>query len=492
LHRSFESRELAEIQHGDRGETQLKARTGVRQWMETTYPGMLDRDEQGNFRPGTVADYSNVASEMGQNMLAALVEYLAANHADAISPAELQASKDFLEANFAIQADVQNGVDLSMGNKKRQAFVVPVRLSTKNPEYSREIRPLVAAFHYVDDELVPFFMRDMPTFVADEYEDGGYLTVAAVTADMQSDLTSVSAREFLTVGRARVNAAVATGKALGARAVGYGATLPGLMNWGKATADKEARPTTGHGGTTALMCMLIDQVTEQILKERLGDRPLNIAILGLGTIGLATAGVIAKRYENSDIHIFDPVVERMAKLAASDRYTAHASAADAIDAADIVLSTASTTFELLDPTHPNYIPVKSLEDKAIIDDSEPHSFKPEQVLELGGIVLDVIGQSYTEDHVVRRITGFGYGHTMAEGRRDSFGCELEVATLNRLHKDLEAMGKSREDIEIELGKYALTGPVAAEHTERWIELFKHYGIGPAPLQVFGVEYGLAA
>jgi hypothetical protein len=454
--------------------------------MEQTYPGMLDRDEQDGPRAGGVEDYNAISADRGHNMLSALVDYLKTNHANAVSDAELEASEDFLAANFSIQEDVRNGVDLSMGKKDTHAFVVPVRLSTRNPEYSDEIRPLVPAFHYVDDELVSYFMRDMPTFVADEYENGGYLVVAPITADMKDDLLPVTPKAFLELGRARVNAAVATGRALGARAFGYGATLPGLMNWGKATADKEAVTTTGHGGTTALMCMMIDEATERFLD---GRKP-RIGALGLGTIGLSATVVLADRYAESRVNVFDPETVRMDNLSkgAEDRYTMQASAEEVVRNSDIIISTATTTFNLTDPTHPNYLDIDSLKGKVFIDDSEPHSFNPHEVQELGGIVLDVIGRSYGDDHVVRRTTDFGYGHTLADGVRDAFGCELEVATLNRLRSDLEAAGHTPEEVTAEIGKYALRGSVTTDHTNRWIELFKRYDIGPAPLQAFGQVY----
>lgn len=491
LHRSFESRQVAESYPGVRGEEQKSLRLEVRQWLEAQFPSVFAQDETGRIRPGKVEEYSSVATDQEDSMLAALVEYLKTYHADKISKEEVAASEDFLAATFAIQKDVDTGVDLSSGHQSTHAFVVPVRLSTRNPEYSDEIRPLVPAFHYVPDELVPYFMRDLPTFVADEYTGGGYLVVAPITADMLYDLAPQSKGDFLRVARGRVNHAIKTGKTLGAIDFGYGATLPGLMHWGRATADQEVTTTTGHGGTTALMCMMIDQAIERYLPTVSRDK-IRLGALGLGAIGLSATQVIAERYPGT-INVFDIDAQHMGRLAKtahqdghSNRYTIQANELGVIDNSDIIISTAGTTFDLRNPSAPNYLPVSSLEGKVIIDDSEPHSFNPDQVRALGGVVLDVIGRS--RGLLVRRLTDFGYGHTLADGRRDAFGCELEVAALNMLRHELEGAGYSPVGVATRLGEYALRGPVTTAHTNRWIELFKRYGVGPAPFQAFGELY----
>jgi hypothetical protein len=483
----FYWREAAEKLPGVRDERQEAVREDVRSWFGEAFPDIKLGE------PGTAADYQP-AEKWDESMLGKLIDYLHHNHTDAdgMSWAELIASRDFLNATLELNADSKAGVDLS-GGKTSHAFVVPVRLSSQNPEYSDEIRPLVPAFHYVPDELVPYFMRDLQTFIADRYVDGGYVAVAPITNDMRHDILEHAQDKvsFFRLARERVNAAVDLAHSLGAVDYGYGATLPGVMNWGKATKNTEVTTTTGHGGTTALMDMIIDEAIEKVMPEKRDT--LRIGVLGLGRIGLSATQVVAQLHPGVEFNVFDPVAKNVDQLVAShddpDRFTRRDNEKDVIENSDIILSTATTTFNLTDPSKPNYIDIKSLEGKVIIDDSEPHSFIPEEVIAMGGMVLDVIGRDWS-GKILQRETDFGYGHTLADGRRDAFGCELEARMLRKLREDLAPLPK--EIIDKTIGEYALRGPVTASHTLMWINLFKHYGIGPAPLQAFGKEYELPA
>lgn len=484
----FRARNFAEANPGVRDERQAAIREDVRRWFNRSYPQIAAGE------PGNLADYTPATSSQ-DTMLSYLVDYLTVNHtgAEGASWEEIISSQKFLDATFAISDDASAGVDLSQG-KESHAFVVPVRLSTSHEEYSEEIRSLVHAFNYVPDDLVPYFMRDLPTFVADQYANGGQVVVAPVTDDMRADLMRVSRGTFLGAARARVNAAVKVGYALGARKFGYGATFPGLMNWGKATENKEVRTTTGHGGTTALISMIIDQVIDSLPEERRAG--VRIGVIGLGKIGLAGAQVVGELHAGREINVFDINGSNTAVLEASapGRFTARPDEEGVINNSDIIFSTATTTFELLDPSVDpkirKYLDVESLDGKWVVDDSEPHSFIPEQVLAKGGIALEVVGRGST-GRVMRRTSDFGYGHTLADPYKDGFGCELEVATLRVFEEDLRTEGRPQAEIDAILDQYALRGPVTAEHTRRWIALFKKYGVGPAPFQAFGRLYDLS-
>jgi hypothetical protein len=480
LEQYFVSRELADRFPGAEGEELAAIRADVADWLTRTYPGIHE--------PGTIEDYTNPARTLQESKIGALAEYLRHNHAHegGVSWAELLATEDFLKATMALHADKDAGIDLSRGQDSH-AFVVPVRLSRDHPEYSDEIRPLVHALRYVPDELVPWFMSDQLPFVFDRYKDGGYPICAPITADMQRDLATHSATAPIKAGRARVNEAVELGYALGAREFGYGATLPGLMHYGKATARENVITTTGHGGTTALMCMLIEQVGSQVPAER----GLRIGSLGLGTIGLAATQVIADMYPQSEVHVSEPDQDKVRKLVSAEpeRYTVHPNAKGVIESCDIIISTATTTFNLADAAADNHVAVESMEGKVVLDDSQPHSFIPEEVVALGGVVAEVIGRDWSGG--LQRLSEFGYGGTLQNRKLDAFGCELEVATLARLRKDLLREGKSPQEVAAVLGGYALRGPVTPHYTRKWIDLFRQYGIGPAPLQAFGKSVELA-
>ncbi len=482
LDRFFVSRQLAEASPGVRDDRLDHIREDVRSWFADNYPGIAGG------KPGNINDYNGVSKKSSDTMLGQLLGYLADNHVgeNGMSFAELFSSQDFLAANTALNQDLDQGRNLSEGVGSH-AFVVPVRLSTGHPEYSREIRPLVHAFHYVPDDLIPHFMRDFPTFVADRYDDGGFVIVAPVTDDMRRDLSARSLSEFFNAARCKVNRAIDLGYALGALEFGYGATFPGLMGLGEHTHNQEVETTTGHGETTALMVMLIEQIINEKLRHKEGVR---IGVIGLGQIGLPAAEVTSDFYPNSEIRVFDTRQQRINKLLEGPlggRFRAAQDVAEVIRSCDIILSTATTTFDFSNPDDPNYIPVETLEGKYFIDDSEPHSLHPEQVIALGGIVLDVIGRDYS-GKVVRRLSDFGYGHTLADGRLDAFGCEIEVALLSFMRREREAQGDTPEQAREYVKRFALRHPVTANDTRTWIALSKQYGIGPAPLQAFGKQY----
>lgn len=471
LNRFFVNRELAQRFPGVRGEAQKVICEDVAKWFADNYPSL----------EGSTDDYV-AASNPQHSMLGRLLDFLKSTHHSEISGPELLATEDFLQATYGLNKNKQNGRDLSQGIDAH-AFIVPVRLSTDHPEYSKEIRPLVPIFHYVPDDLVPHFLRDMPPFVADRYENGGLLVVAPVTEDMRRDLSSVSVKDFRDAARKRVNDGIELAESMGAREFGLGATFPGLMSLGEASVSEDT--TTGHGGTTALMVMTIDKLRNEVLGRR---KKIRIGVLGLGQIGLPTAQVIAEFFPESPINVFDKNSSRMKVLAEGGRkYAPTESVEDLIRNSDIILSSATSTFNFVDKSDPNFIDVSSLEGKIFIDDSEPHSIRPEQVVALGGIALDVIGRDYS-GKVLRRRSDFGYGGTLVDRRRDAFGCELEVGVLSYLRRQLIAEGLNDREVRAKVGIFALRRQVTAEDTIRWVNLFKSYGIAPAPFQAFGKAY----
>lgn len=490
LDRFFDARDFAERNPGVRDERLDAIRDDVRKWFNETFPDLAAG------KPGTPEEYAYTAPSAEASMTGRLINYLSLNHMnDGVSWAEIVASSHFLNANFAVNEDAKNGVDLSMG-RDTASFIVPVRLGSEHEEYSKEIRPLVHAFHYVPDDLVPHFMRDLPTFIADRYANGGQVIVAAVTDNMRADLLGAedarTKAAFFEIARRKVNNAVNVGVALGSTDFGYGATFPGLMQYGRHTENKEVTTTTGHGGTTAIMSMLIDKVVARIPEER--RKHLRIGMLGLGKIGLPAAQVIAELHPDLAINVYDPIESNMAQVTANQgvdgRFAAQENAAELIRKSDIVLSTATANFSFTDPTSKDYLNFETLEGKWFIDDSEPHSLKPEEVMALGGIAIEVVGRDYS-GRTMRRTTDFAYGHTLVDPERDGFGCELENAALHRLRKELEAAGRSAEEVSAEIDKYAVRKAVTAEQTRLWIELFKRYDIGPSRFQAFG-KYALAA
>ncbi len=493
---AFESRTAAEQSPGANGEEQAAVQTSVGDWLRANLPSIFGLGDDGKQVPGTAAEYTRVLDDPRDTLVSILTDYLEVHHGDAISPAELQATRDFLNASFAIQADVDNSVDLSQGNKNERAFVVPVRLSRDN-SYADELRLYIPALRYVPDELVSTFVRDLPPFIMDNYKGGGQIIVSPSSTDIATDLGRVPS---LSIYRDRVNTAIRWAKAFGAKDIGLGATLPGVMRYGKAIEGAEdIISTTGHGGTMALVSMMIERAIAKVPPE---DRhKIRLGAIGLGAIGLPGAEVGAELFPDLVMNVTDVLEDPRKKAARNSRFNVLASAQEVVDNSDIIISTATTTFTL-DPAerllkngdpNPNFIEASSLDGKTILDDSEPRSFLREQVIALDGVVLDVVGRSnMNELFALARETDSGYGHTLNEGWLDEFGCGLELAVLNHIRKTMVARGDSEEKITGVLKEYAVQGPLTVAIVRSWISLFKNFGVGPAPEQSAGILYAEAA
>lgn len=490
---SFESRDAAEANPGVRGEVLEGVRAQVGEWLVTDHPDVFEQGEHGfTSRPGTAKDYATTAASAETTLLWRLTTHLEQSFSDVVTPEEIQATKDFLLASFAIRDDVANGVDLSQGDHLKRAFQVPVRLDRGDEAgYSQEIAPYAPALRYVPGKMVSAFLRGMSTFIADEYEGGGYLVVTPISLmDMLSD---VDATELLPLAQARVNDSVRIGKALGCIDHGYGAIIPGVMGYGRANTVEGVTTTTGHAGTAALVSMIVDKIIASMPESR--RQNVRIGVLGLGRIGLPAAGVVADLYPDAKVTVFDPKTSRVRKLLdrSAGRFTAGENEADVLNGSDIILSFAGVTINLRDKASPNYVAIETLEGKTIVDDSEPRSFLRDQVVELGGMVLDVLARSQEgASLLLRRRSGMGYGHTMVEGWGTFFGCEAEVAHLNNLRKRLLADGMPADEVQTIIGDRAITGFIEPEVVRQWKEEMTAAGVEPAEFQHSGVAYKQAA
>lgn len=452
------------------GEELKQVQEDVRNWLVDKY---VDLD-----RPGSVADYRTYDINMVTEKIGGLVDFLKERHAEKVSDMECEASGAFIEATFAMYADKDNKEKVADDRDGSYAFVVPARMSRKNPLYGQEVEPVIPALRYVPNELRAWMMRECPPFIIDTYkpdEEGrrGYLVYAPVTEDMKTDLAAESAAGFINAARDAVNDAVDFAhNRLGVRVVGLGATLPSVTKYGESVrqkfSDEDLIVTTGHGGTAVLICKTIDALTDH--------RPKRIGILGLGAIGASAAEIAADTYEGQ-ITIFDTVASKITKLDSQrpGRFTAAEGIAELFHNSDVIVSAVTSPIDF------DKAGIDDLHGKLIVDDSQPASCHPEDVNSRGGTVAWVIGKD-TQGHIRR--TGYDYG-TMADARADLFGCEAEAATLERYWHDLEAEGVAPSTAARIVGHLAITGPVTVQSAGLIGQLFDQYEIGTAEPQAFG-------
>lgn len=448
------------------GEELARIQEGTQQWLQETFPE-IDT-------PATPEDYQSYDKKAVKAKIGGLVDHLRQNYS--IDPEELDVTEDFIDSSFSMW-ESRNDDGLEGQKDGSFAFVVPARMSRENPEYGAEVEPVIPALRYVPNHLRAWMMRECPPFIIDTYmpdDDGkrGYLVYAPVSGDMLKDLGSQSLPTFIATAREKVNDAVDFAKdRLGVRVVGLGATLPGLTNHGK-SIEGDVVTTTGHGGTVRLICETIDKFG--------GEGEKSIGILGLGAIGSAAAHIAADMYPGK-ISVYDSDKPKMNKVVRQleEQYPGRISAPEDnttfINESDIIISAVTS------PVNIRKAGITDMSNKLVIDDSQPAMFNLEEVEELGGKLVWVIGKD--ERDKIRRF-GYDYG-TMHDGKTDLFGCEAEAATLAEHWTMLEKSGKSPQEAKDIISRLALREAVEPLKAKRIAQLFNDYGITVAHPQAFG-------
>lgn len=453
------------------GEELAGVQESVRLWISEFFPDFNE--------PGSVDDYRTYSEAEVHRKIGGLVDYLRREHGYKVTEVELQATAAFIESSFSMYEDSEKGA--ALGDRDGSfAFVVPARMSRNYPMYGEEVEPVIPALRYVPNELRAWIMRGCPPFVIDTYQPGpdgkrGYLIYAPVTEDMRVDLSAESNSLFVGAAQDAVNDAVSLAyNRLGAEVVGLGATLPAVTFLGKTVRNHfgdQVIVTTGHGGTVKLICDTIDANTDKT--------PESVGVLGLGAIGASAAVIASEKYRNSKIVVYDPRRGSVNKLteAHPGRFTVAQDEASLIASSKVVISAiaASNALDL------DGLNVGSMEGVLVVDDSQPASMDPRQVLSRGGRYLWVIGQD-TEGEVRRN--GYDYG-TMLSGITNLFGCEAEAAGLAAYYRDLQKQGRSSERARRVVGRLAVTGPVTALKAMLIGRLFERYGITASDPQAFG-------
>jgi len=426
-------------------------------------------------------DYSVYDKDIVVKKLAGLTDFLRTNFADKISEVELAATDAFVESSFALYEDRSGTGEVSADADGSFAFVVPARVSRKNSEYGEEVEPVIPALRYVPNALRADMMVNLPPFIIDVYERDeqgkrGYLVFAPVSGDMVDDLDTAP---LLKTARKNINDTVDFAQErLGVNIVGLGATLPAMTRFGKSVTNPNVLVTTGHGGTARLITETLERVYERGIIQDSEKR--RIGIIGLGSIGASIAELVAAENPDAIVNIYDSEeakIQRTAATLAGNGFEAvqMGDEASLIAESDVIISAITSRLNL------DKLGVKTMENKMVIDDSQPGSFDPLQVTNLGGNMTWVIGED-TKGVVVRN--DYDYG-TLYDPKSDLFGCEAEAGVLSAYSRDLDERGMPPAARQRILEKVAVRAAVTPDKARLIGALFIKYGIQPAKFQVFG-------
>ncbi len=471
LHEGYvDLRSQAALEPKPAGQELENIQADVSAWLEQEKILELPADQESRIKY-----YSTFDEAVVRGKVIALVDYLRRNHGHQISSIELDATEKFVEAAFAMYSDEPSADTNVMDDADGSfAFVVPARMSRNDSEYGEEVEPVIPALRYVPKELRAQMMVGLPPFVIDTYkpdENGrhGVLVLAPVFGDMAEDIESTSAK--MGIAQANVNAAVNFAhRRYGVEVVGLGATLPSLTLYGKKITNKNVITTTGHGGTA----QLIAQTMEAGLQAR-GVELQSIGVLGMGAIGASVAEVIADRYSEIPVSIYDTSASKAAKVAERNpgRFSVAESDSKLVAENQVVISAITSRFDTAG--------IAELNGTIVIDDAQPASFDPQAVEALGGTVQWVIGR---DAQGIATRTGYDYA-TMLDPHTDVFGCEAEAASIAAYMNDLRGRGMDEKLVHRIAEKVAIRSAVDASKVRIISALFKKFGIIASEPQAFG-------
>ncbi|HEX8763165.1 MAG TPA: NAD(P)-binding domain-containing protein [Candidatus Saccharimonadales bacterium] len=430
-----------------------------------------------------IAYYTDYNEDLTRKKILSFVDYLERNHADKVNVVELEATRAFIDSTYAMYQDGIEENRVIADADGSFAFVVPARVGRDHADYGKEVEPPLPALRYVPNELRAAMMAGLPPFVIDTYqrsEDGkrGYLVFAPVFEDMRTDLADV--RNPMQYLRKNVNDAVDFARRrFGVEVVGLGATLPAITRYGKEITNPDVITTTGHAGT-------VDLIRDTVELNADGRRLKKIGVLGLGSIGESIVRVMAEEHPEATIAVYDrqsALIGRATRDASvlengEKQIIAMENEKAVIDTSEVVISAITSQLDL------KTLGIQSLEGKIIVDDSQPGSMTPEQVKELGGTLLWVIGRDVNGRVANRR--GYDYA-TMVDSRTDVFGCEAEAASISAYRAELRTRGMTESVINRITDKIALKGPVTVQHVRYMSALFTKFGILPSEPQAFGLS-----
>ena len=371
-----------------------------------------------------------------------------------------------------------------------RVFVVPMRITRGEEAYASEVlpfAPLLDPEFGVNADIRQKTVVGLPPSVLDTYmsssspERQGALVLAPLYGDMQQDMVTRQKgvrRQMQRVKLARLvnrhinETAKFSSDVLGAKVMGLGAIIPAITNFGTSIKNRDIITTTGHGGTVDL----IVQTTKKSL-EALDSSKGTIGVIGgAGSIGYASLDVVRSRMPNQEIVAYDRNMKKLRELVDGRQDNSSIMAVDnatsVLERADVVITAVTTPIDL-DEIDPGC--ELDLNNKIIIDDSQPGSFNRQQVEARNGRLVWVVGNDSSEDGFLERTRGYTYGTEAGlYGPRAVWGCEAEAAVI-------AASGEYDK---------AICERVTPKHARDIGKLCVRYGVTSAEFQSYGQPVSL--
>lgn len=345
------------------------------------------------------------------------------------------------------------------------AFVAPTRIERGSSiDYTEEGTSRYPLLSGLDQAAAQVFLASQPPFLIDHYGDNpkeptGVMIFAPLFTDMLGDLDKDPELLLGNPVERIINPTIKLARdAYGVKVSGLAAVLPGLTKFGNLVNVEGIEIATGHAGTV----WALEQAALEVMASGLGSVNAGtneLAIAGLGGIGLSTAIALRKRLPDLKLHVFDNKAKAVARakehLNGSVRY--HESMFDLMHSTPLMISAITEQIDLSQ--------MGNVEGHAIVDDSQPGSVPQEDFKERGGFVVGV----YTDGGRLTRRNTFDYAGMCAVGRDETFSCHANVAAIAQLPPE-------------ERAPYCFRRPVQPEDVSSVEELFYRTGIKLAPLQ----------
>lgn len=362
-----------------------------------------------------------------------------------------RAFKEYTRKNIKYEADF--------------AFVIPTRVSLINDRHWDEVFDLMPSLKTMSKELAFSVVSSLPPTTIATYGDkknpSGVVVFVPIFEDMRINFRSNLS--LIKAVRSRINQTASfVDEVYGAKYIGLGGTLPKLTNFGR-SIKSNLIITTGHAGTVWLIAKMFEKVLIDYEKNNLLSKP--IGLIGGGSIGISTAEYIARENPGVQLIIYDIRNKINIKNKNSlEKLGAKVTVADSnkslINDCDLIISAVTSEVPIDDNM--------SFENKIIIDDSQPGSFKKEDIEGRGGKLFWVVGHDNSQIRYFTKNDDYRFGNDGLSNSSDVWGCEAEVGSISMLRSS-----------------YSLNGQVKHKDIEAVDRLFSETGISVADYQSFG-------
>lgn len=384
--------------------------------------------------------------------------YSAVDHSGIlIDRAELNRDYDKSVAYARAAFRIYDQPDL-FGDPYDSVFAVPLRADGKSPQFASDTNaffPLLKAENGISPAMQIRGVLGVPPSVIETNTQGskpgerGATIFVPLFSSMIDDIPDVNERNEIGL-EIMGKAAELTHIHLGAKVLGLGGTFPKISNfgtyfkWNQNYDMSGLVTTTGHGGTVHLILETVKALQQ---KELYKEKDVKIGVIGAaGSIGWSSIQGLSEIAGGFEVYTYDYRSSDL-QLKLNDYDQKNNTVLHQVDSAeevfrrsDIIIVAVTRPIDLSD--------VVDLQDKVIIDDSEPKALDETQVVRRGGKVINVVGKGEEFKPSIRDglWTGgvdnpYNFGDQAGLYDGASWGCDIERAVISWAGAYKEAITK---------------------------------------------------